>query len=519
MSSYPPPTINTVFNVADYPDAENGNISLVPPYVDNGVAVYKSDGSLHTSTNLVIDNSNNLKVGGTELVLNNNNGYDSCKLAVKRGVTGNAQRATIKWDDYNSMWACGMEGSELPIMPFSTFEPQVDSLMFLKSDGLVHTDADLTYNSTTKRIGLGVSTPTAKLHVTNTTTSASFIVEDSTNPDNDPFVIDNNGNVGIGLLTPASDTKLHIRGTTNLNPTIEGFSVTPKWSFYRAQGTSQIPTTVTNTTPLMSLDAYGYNGTASSYVQGASISAICDAMLNTSDMPSRLSFSTCPQAGTNIERMRITSLGHVVIGSTAYTDSRLSIAGATLDLSMTDNSGHNLTGLYKSLLFRNNTRNYYIGEGYRAGLTQDFSLLSSEMSPSGTTPINHLSFDTIANVLYVSGDVKCTGSMSSNSQYMTRLVRGVSYTILSTDPTYITPGEILLPSQIIYTLPACSSVIGKKIIIKCEGAVNGSGNTVLINRAGSDFINGTMTNVVIASKYGVYELYATFNGWMILNSI
>ena len=64
-------------------------------------------------------------------------------------------------------------------------------------------------------VGVGIAGPTAKLHVTNTSLSASFLVEDSTNPDATPFVIDSSGNVGIGTVTP--NYKLDVNGTTNIN--------------------------------------------------------------------------------------------------------------------------------------------------------------------------------------------------------------------------------------------------------------------------------------------------------------
>lgn len=51
-------------------------------------------------------------------------------------------------------------------------------------------------------VGIGTSTPTAKLHINNTTSGNTFLAEDDTNPDSTPFVIDNNGSVGIGTLTP-----------------------------------------------------------------------------------------------------------------------------------------------------------------------------------------------------------------------------------------------------------------------------------------------------------------------------
>jgi hypothetical protein len=53
-------------------------------------------------------------------------------------------------------------------------------------------------------IGIGITTPTAKLHVNNTTIGNSLLIEDSTNPDATPFVIDTTGKVVIGGLSPYS---------------------------------------------------------------------------------------------------------------------------------------------------------------------------------------------------------------------------------------------------------------------------------------------------------------------------
>jgi len=53
-------------------------------------------------------------------------------------------------------------------------------------------------------VGIGTTTPYAKLSVTNTGTNPSFIVEDSTSPDSTPFIVDASGNVGIGTTTPES---------------------------------------------------------------------------------------------------------------------------------------------------------------------------------------------------------------------------------------------------------------------------------------------------------------------------
>lgn len=60
-------------------------------------------------------------------------------------------------------------------------------------------------------LGIGNTSPTSKLHITNTSTDNSFLVEDQSS-DSSPFVIDNNGNVGIGVT--GTTYKLDVNGTT-----------------------------------------------------------------------------------------------------------------------------------------------------------------------------------------------------------------------------------------------------------------------------------------------------------------
>lgn len=61
-------------------------------------------------------------------------------------------------------------------------------------------------------VGIGISSPSAKLHINNTGVTDSFLVEDATNPDSSPFVIDASGNTGIGKTVPSE--KLDVSGKT-----------------------------------------------------------------------------------------------------------------------------------------------------------------------------------------------------------------------------------------------------------------------------------------------------------------
>ena len=95
----------------------------------------------------------------------------------------------------------------------------------------VGTSTDLMNASTTfltvsasGNVGIGITTPSAKLHINNTTTGNSFLVEDSTNPDSTPFIIDAAGNIGIGTTSPTAKLTVQTSGSDdNLNAMIANF--------------------------------------------------------------------------------------------------------------------------------------------------------------------------------------------------------------------------------------------------------------------------------------------------------
>nr|MBP9669759.1 DUF5011 domain-containing protein [Candidatus Paceibacterota bacterium] len=53
-------------------------------------------------------------------------------------------------------------------------------------------------------VGIGTTTPSAKLSILNLTSNPSFLIEDSASPDATPFIVDASGKVGVGTTSPAS---------------------------------------------------------------------------------------------------------------------------------------------------------------------------------------------------------------------------------------------------------------------------------------------------------------------------
>jgi len=168
----------------------------------------------------------------------------------------------------------------------------------------------------------------AALRITQTGAGNALVVEDSTNPDSTPFVVDANGTTIIGMPTAVGSAPLQIQsGHSQYRFNSSAASGAFVNMFRSASGTIGTNTIVNSGDNLGMLQFLGADGT--NYIQGASIIAAVDGTPGTNDMPGRLVFSTTADgASSPTERMRIDSAGRVGFGSTDLSVIRFRYAGA-----------------------------------------------------------------------------------------------------------------------------------------------------------------------------------------------
>ena len=149
-----------------------------------------------------------------------------------------------------------------------------------------------------------------------TTVEAAPITFNTTNAER--MRIDASGNTVIGAT--AALTNNVVSGTSKLQ--IIGAGALASFGLVRTDASTPIISfnsgssgnNVGSGTALMNISAGGYDGT--SYSTAGTISMRADSTVSTGVVPGRIEFLTASTAGTNTERMRITSGGLVGIGTT-----------------------------------------------------------------------------------------------------------------------------------------------------------------------------------------------------------
>jgi hypothetical protein len=176
----------------------------------------------------------------------------------------------------------------------------------------------------------------AALRVTQLGSGNALLVEDSTNPDSTPVVIDSSGRVLIGNTTSYTVDAtglLQITGTTNAHQTLTRFTANafePSFNFGKSRGSSPSVLGIVSSGDSIGLIKFTADDGAA-FIPAASILAAVDGTPGTNDMPGRLVFSTTADgAATPTERVRINSTGNVLIGTTTNTNSSLLVVNGEI---------------------------------------------------------------------------------------------------------------------------------------------------------------------------------------------
>jgi hypothetical protein len=213
-------------------------------------------------------------------------------------------------------------------------------------------------------VGIGITAPTAKLQVagnaiistTDNTNAAlrvtqlgtgdALLIEDITNPDASPFLINSGGVVVKGATvayesSSGSTPVVQVHGATT-NSFNVGYA-TSNWAtntgggsftFAKSRGGVIGTHAIASASDILGIVSFmGSDGTA--FIPSAQITGTIDATPGTGDMPGRLTFSTTADGASSVtERMRIDSAGNVGIGATANASAILDAQSTTKGVRM-----------------------------------------------------------------------------------------------------------------------------------------------------------------------------------------
>jgi hypothetical protein len=193
---------------------------------------------------------------------------------------------------------------------------------------------------TTNQIIEGTTTA-ALLRVTQLGTGNALLVEDSSNPDSTPFIIDANGNqllgatslrsVGGSFQTAISNQIFLEQGNSGLTTFTSVLNradgAAGRYVFAKTRGTAAGSVgAVSLNDGIADFNFVGADGTTVDTL-AARISSSVDGTVSTGVVPGRLVFSTASSTGTLTDRMRIDSAGQVGIGATPSAGRRLTVGG------------------------------------------------------------------------------------------------------------------------------------------------------------------------------------------------
>ena len=232
-----------IFNPSNYQDKIADGVEMAVPITTNGITWYGSDTNLKTGSNLTVDNSGNLNIY-KDNCLYLNNGMTLSELVSSPIINScvRVKRATqldalIRWNESSARWEGGLSNDVRSFTVLnnpSNLQYNIPYFTPFGNGNSLSSDTNFVYNNS--RLGVGTDSPSAKLHVIQTSATDALRVDDQAS-DTTRFLIDQSGNVGIGVNTGASAI-LHINGNVTV-PVQSNFTSSTSYGLYlQSQGAS-----------------------------------------------------------------------------------------------------------------------------------------------------------------------------------------------------------------------------------------------------------------------------------------
>ena len=539
-----------------------------------------SDGELHLSSdgnNVVIDKST--KING-DLLLFNGDTTASIKHTITDSSINIVDDQTLYFDKIGEFYIKNDSGDTTFVTNYDgalglldgaiyPLEDRVSAINITKYDRVSSILSADTLNS---RIGIGSTSPTAKLHVNNSDNQNSLLIEDSTNPDATPFVITADGSIGIGTTSPDENMVVVSPGANSrILKILDSTETTPIYAL--ATSSAEV------------IGQFLYNsGDQSTFISPLASSYFKKGLsLGWSNNSSSTQYSRMlsvvgngiENVGTGLSALEVLSNGSLIGGTnwTSTNDATLTSDKAIFTFSTglssyINQSSASFTNSMKAstwygltITFANSTTNK---KGYaRVTINTDSSVaiisaingtathyfktqsttptifrLSTTLTSGQGFEIDDISVKEVTDAaLYTGGGttgltVSSTGLIAANTINYENLVvndndipnkkyvdtHGGGSEIL---PTVTATGLTLNAashlhvfctntSDITHTLPTASSNNGKKFLIK-----NKSTGLTTISRSGTDLIDG-LTSYLLSTQYSYVELESDGTSWNVI---
>lgn len=324
------------------------------------------------------------------------------------------------------------------------------------------------------------------LRVTNTGTGNSLLIEDSSNPDSTPFVVDSSGNVGIGTSAPA--TALDVFGVANFGSTINtgnnvstGQAAIELGGLRTGDGNSFIDFHSTSSTDFEArlIRSPATNGAFTISNTGTGAFTIRQSGAGV------LAFDT-----SNTERMRIDSSGNVGIGTASPAGfGKFAVVGVSgtpiinySDGTITGTSGYTSGGVAYSGARSNHPIGFLTNDTPRM-IVDTSGNVGIANTPSGTYKLE------VTGNIYASTTVSDSKGNVRSIPQNNPSSNGASYTLVAADTgkhVYITGTALGV------TIPANVFSVGDNIMI--VNNLTTPGNISIVTSAVTCFLAGTSTS-------------------------